>query len=225
MKFKFILLLVLPVLLGAQTQKAEQIQNLPNDVKWVTDSEEYTLLCEQIYRSAWISIRSRLMNMDNPVIIMDLDETVLDNSQYQIDLHLKSKTYNASSWNKFVKKEISGLVPGVKQFIQQYKKKQNAIIIYLSNRDETTLKATKSNMKKLGILYDDDIFLLREDNDDTKKKRREEVFQGLGRMQNYGASKVIAYFGDATGDFPNDKNYEFGINKFMFPNPMYGEWK
>ena len=83
MKFKFILLLVLPVLLGAQTQKAEQIQNLPNDVKWVTDSEEYTLLCEQIYRSAWISIRSRLMNMDNPVIIMDLDETVLDNSNYQ----------------------------------------------------------------------------------------------------------------------------------------------
>ena len=80
-----------------------------------------------------------------PVIIMDLDETVLDNSEYQVELFEKSETYNSKSWNKWVKKEISTLVPGAKDFIVRYKKHENAKIIYLSNRDKVTLKATKNN--------------------------------------------------------------------------------
>ena len=43
-------------------------------------------------------------------------------------------------------------------------------------------------------------------------------------MESHGAKEVIAYFGDAMGDFPNDKKYQFSINKFIFPNPMYGKW-
>ena len=155
---------------------------------------------------------------------MDLDETVLDNSQYQIDLFNKSEKYNPKSWNKWVKREEAKLVPGSKDFILRFKKIKGAKIIFLSNRDNTTLMATKNNMKDLGIFFRDDIFLLRLDKDDTKVIRREEVLLGKNRMKTYGAKKIIAYFGDAMGDFPEDKNYMFGINKFIFPNPMYGKW-
>ena len=79
-------------------------------------------------------------------------------------------------------------------------------------------------MKALGIYYKNDIFLLKENENDSKVNRRLEVFEGTGRMKKYGPLSVIAYFGDAIGDFPDDKNYEFGINKFLFPNPMYGKW-
>ena len=162
--------------------------------------------------------------MDEPVIIMDLDETVLDNSEYQINLFMKGEKYKPNSWNRFVKKEISKLVPGVKEFLEKYKRNPNAKIIYISNRDASTLAATKNNMQELGIYDEGDVFLLKKDKNDSKVNRRKEVLLGTGRMKAYGSQKIIAYFGDAEGDFPKDNKYEFGINKFIFPNPMYGEW-
>ncbi len=225
-KYKFVLVLLFsPLFIFPQNNNlVENISKIPNDVKWVVTSSEYELLCEQIYRTAWLSMKHKLKIMDNPVIIMDLDETVLNNSEYQINLFMEGEEYKSNTWNRFVKKEISTLVPGAKDFIEKYKKNTNAKIIYISNRDASTLAATKNNMKTLGIYREEDVFLLKKDKDDSKVIRREEVFSGTGRMKTYGSQKIIAYFGDAAGDFPNDEKYEFGINKFIFPNPMYGEW-
>jgi len=225
MKIKLIFLFGLLILLITPGELVSQDNsNLPNDVKWVTKSKEYMSLSEQIYISAWMSIRTRLSTVDTPIIIMDLDETVLDNSEYQVALYQKNEKYNSKSWNKWVKKEVATLVPGAKEFILRYKKHTNARIIFISNRDDSTLKATKNNMKSLGVFFEEDIFLLRKDVADTKVIRRQEVFSGTGRMQVYGPQKVLAYFGDAMGDFPNDEKYKFAINKFIFPNPMYGKW-
>ena len=222
MRIKLFFLLLFPLFLLSQDKIESQKLSLPNDVRWVTASQEYHTICKQIYRSAWRIIQN--VYASDPVIIMDLDETVLDNSQYQVDLFLNSEQYNIDSWNTFVRKEISTLVPGAKQFITGYKKNKDARIIFLSNRSAETLKATKNNMKALGVYYKDDIFLLKEGADDTKIVRRDEVFLGKGRMKKHGPLSVVAYFGDAMGDFPDDNNYEFGINKFIFPNPMYGKW-
>ena len=70
-------------------------------------------MCEQIYFNAWESIKV-VKNSKEAVIIMDLDETVLDNSKYQIELFKKSEKYNPESWNKWVEKEEADLVPGAK---------------------------------------------------------------------------------------------------------------
>ena len=196
----------------------------PNDVKWVTKSKEYKILCEQIYFNAWKSIKKEVKNSKEAVIIMDLDETVLDNSKYQIELFKKSEKYNPKSWNKWVEKEEADLVPGAKKFILKFKDKDDSKIIFLSNRDNSTIISTKRNMKKLGILFEDDIFLLKKNSEDSKIKRRKEVLLGINRMEEYGSKKIIAYFGDAFGDFPEDKKYKFGVNNFIFPNPMYGKW-
>ena len=102
------------------SQDIELNNNLPNDVKWVTHSIEYKKLCEQIYRSAALSIRNRVAVSDKPVIVMDLDETVLDNSQYQVELYLKSEKFQLETWNKWVEKEVSTLVPGSKKFKNSY---------------------------------------------------------------------------------------------------------
>ncbi len=196
----------------------------PNDVKWVTKSKEYKILCEQIYFNAWKSIKKEVKNSKEAVIIMDLDETVLNNSKYQIELFKKSEKYNPKSWNKWVEKEEADLVPGAKKFILKFKDEDDSKIIFLSNRDNSTLISTKRNMKKLGILFEDDIFLLKKNPEDSKIKRRKEVLLGINRMEEYGSKKIIAYFGDAFGDFPEDKKYKFGVNNFIFPNPMYGKW-
>jgi len=225
MRHIFILILIFPLLIISQKSK------LPEDVKWVTQSEEYVELCKQIYSNAWEKIEQNIynndhqLNMKNIVIVMDLDETVLDNSMYQINLNEKSESFSYKSWNEFVNEEISGLVPGSKSFIKKYKAIDNAKIVYISNRDSSTLNATINNMKKLGVFYEDDIYMLRENKNDTKIIRRLEVINGEGRMIEHGKCKVISYFGDAIGDFPSNNNYKFSINKFIFPNPMYGTWQ
>ena len=225
MRHIFIIILIFPLLIISQKSK------LPEDVKWVTQSEEYVELCKQIYTNAWEKIEQNIynndhqLNMKNIVIVMDLDETVLDNSMYQINLNDKSESFSYKSWNKFVNEEISGLVPGSKSFIKKYKAIDNAKIVYISNRDSSTLNATINNMKKLGVFYEDDIYMLRENKNDTKIIRRLEVINGEGRMIDHGKCKVIGYFGDAIGDFPSNNNYKFSINKFIFPNPMYGTWQ
>ena len=60
-------------------------------------------------------------------IYADLDETVLDNSQYQINLFNRSEEYNPKSWNKWVKREEAKLVPGSKDFILRYKKRLQTV--------------------------------------------------------------------------------------------------
>ena len=76
------------------------------------------------------------------------------------------------------------------------------------------LAPTRENLKKLGVLSPDDIFLLRKNKEDTKEKRREEVFTGKGRMNKVGPLKVVAYFGDAMGDFPNSEKENLGKSIF-----------
>lgn len=224
MKSYILFVLCFSFVFFAQTQELIDKKDLPNDVRWVMHSKEYIALCEQIYDNAIQSLRHQIINESNPVIVMDLDETVLDNSQYQIELFFTKSTYNESSWNRWVKTEVSDLVPGAKKFILNYKKEKTARIIYISNRSQETLDATISNMKKLGIFFEDDLFLLKDNIRDTKIIRRLEVLNGTNRMVKYGPQKIIAYFGDAIGDFPINDQYRFSDNKFIFPNPMYGKW-
>ena len=197
-------------------------EKLPNDIRWVTQSDEYKMLCNQIYHIAREKLRKIVLTNDrhpNQAVIMDLDETVLDNSQYQVEIFEKEETFNMGSWASWVNRADADLVPGAKEYI--YLVRQLGIqLIFISNRMDERLESTKKNMKKLGIYHDDDIYLLRLDKEDKKNIRRNEVFKGTNRMSAYGPFEVIMYLGDAMGDFEKTK---FN-NNFIFPNPMYGKW-
>ena len=155
---------------------------------------------------------------------MDLDETVLDNSKYQIDLVKNNESYNPASWSEWVNLKEAELVPGAKQFIDKVRSTK-VKIVFLSNRMAKNQQPTIQNMKRLDIFESDDIFLLRIDKADKKNIRRSEIIDGKGRMNKIGPLKILAYFGDARHDFPNPDDYfQFGQNMYMFPNPMYGKW-
>ena len=209
---------------SVEKEKIKKIK-LPNDIRWVTNSSEYQILCEQTYENAWDHLSKTLETADSQsAIIMDLDETVLDNSKYQIGLVKKNESYNPESWSLWVNLKQADLLPGAKKFIDKVRN-TNVRIIFLSNRMAKNETPTIENMKSLNIYQDNDIFMLRIDKPDKKHIRRAEVFNVTGRMKNIGPMKVLAYFGDAKHDFPDSNNeYIFGKNMFMFPNPMYGKW-
>jgi len=214
---RIIYLLLLSFLLGEN--------KLPNDVRWVVNSSEYESLCYQTYSYATQQLDKYKDKENNKslAIIMDLDETVLDNSQYQVELYEKNESYNPDSWAVWVLKEEAKLVPGAKEFIDIVRKK-NIQLIFISNRMDARLEATINNMKKCKVSSDSDIYLLRLDKADKKTVRRNEVYTATGRMSKHNKFEVVLYLGDAMGDFPiNDVN-EFGKKQFIFPNPMYGKW-
>ncbi len=157
-------------------------------------------------------------------VVMDLDETVMDNSQYQVQLFRKNESFNQSSWSEWVNMERAKLLPGAIEFIN-FLRSKNIQIIFMSNRMNYNLKPTKNNLKSIGAYSDGDIFLLRLDKADKKEVRRSEILNSTGRMKNYPKYNVIAYFGDQYGDFPKIDNInEWPEQYYMFPNPMYGKW-
>ena len=213
------------LLAGASSLLLGQEDKLPNDVRWVRESSEYANLCRQTFRMAQDTVRDQIKNSSAQkiAVVMDLDETVLDNSLYQVERHRLGLSFTQDSWSAWVKREEAGLVPGAKSFID-FLRKQPVRLIFLSNRMNENLAPTKSNLKRLGVLRADDLFLLRIDKPDTKIKRRSEIIEGKGRMKKEGAFVVIAYFGDSSGDFPATSVDAFGKTHFMLPNPMYGKW-
>ena len=205
---------------------------LPNDVRWVRESNEYKSLCYQIYSNATTNLNRQVganpyslnnKDLSGYAIVMDLDETVLDNSQYQVELLDKKESFNMTSWAKWVNREEAKIVPGAKEYIDVVRS-YGIQLIFISNRMDERLNATINNMKILDIYSDSDIFLLRKNKKDKKTVRRNEIYNSTGRMANYSTHTVIQYLGDAMGDFPSYDSKQFSVDQYIFPNPMYGKW-
>ena len=199
---------------------------LPNDVRWVRQSAEYRILCEQLFHQATVAILRRVKaekNSGNLAVVVDLDETVLDNSHYQVERWKAGLSFTQDSWSDWVNRKEAGLIPGAKAFLSTVRK-NGVRVVFLSNRMNDNLKPTRGNLQALKVLDPRDLFLLRLDKDDLKEVRRKEVTDGTGRMKKVGPLKVIGYVGDQMGDFPSDRKQEFGKTNFLLPNPMYGKW-
>ena len=111
---------------------------LPNDIRWVTNSSEYQILCEQTYENAWNHLSETLTIADSQsAIIMDLDETVLDNSDYQVGLTEKNESYNPESWSVWVNLEKALDDPYGDDNIFMHSRDEIIIFSRYENRAET----------------------------------------------------------------------------------------
>ena len=194
-------------------------------VLWITKSSEYQAVCEQVYSAAEEKVLP-LAEVANTswAIVMDIDETVLNNAQYQVELNAKGKTHSQQAWSEWVNRKAATPIPGVKTFIAKLRKIPGGRIIFISNRYASNAEPTRQNLSAHGLLGKDDVFLLRKERADKKTLRRKEVFEGNKRMSQHGKLKILAWFGDASNDFPDNKDLDWGQEKFMLPNPVYGGW-
>src|SRR5689334_22714969 len=77
-------------------------------VLWTQSSAEYRALAIQAFTLARLRVdqdlnrhRSR-RRAAQPAVIVDADETVLDNSRFQAELILRGAEYTSQSWNEWV---------------------------------------------------------------------------------------------------------------------------
>lgn len=229
----------------------------PNDnlnaVLWVQRAAEYDAVAQTVYRAAAdkLDLALKEANWDAlvpgergnsapglaPAVVMDVDETVLDNSPYQARLVRDGGSYDEVTWDLWVAEKKARAVPGVVDFAQAAAAK-GVTILYISNRAEHLQAATIANLRAVGLpVKDDSVFLGLgtfvegcEQNGSEKHCRRKLAGQKY---------RVLMQFGDQLGDFveivantPPDRDrlyteYEdwFGERWFMLPNPTYGSWE
>jgi 5'-nucleotidase (lipoprotein e(P4) family) len=224
-----------------------------NAVAWIQRSIEYRAISTQTFRSAadHLEIALKEKNWDalvpaergnaagglKPAVIMDVDETVLDNSPYQARLIRDGREYDEVSWDQWVAEKKAKSLPGVVDFAKAAAAR-GVTILYISNRAVHLKDATIANLKAVGMpVKDDSVFLglgtfVEGCEQDGSEKNCRRKLAG----QKY---RVLMQFGDQLGDFaqivantPTDRDalYDeyadwFGERWFMLPNPTYGSWE
>ncbi|MFN1833872.1 5'-nucleotidase, lipoprotein e(P4) family [Balneola sp. MJW-20] len=210
---------------------------------WVQNASEYDAQCIQVYSVATQKLndilseqikKDSLISQKPYAIIVDVDETVLDNSPFQARMILKGSNYNNEDWNEWVNEAQAEAIAGAVDFLT-FAASNDIQIFYITNRDADTEEATFSNLSALGFPLNEDIDVLltkyeREDWNSSKINRRAMV------KQNY---EVIMMFGDDLNDFYDAKNVsssardqivinnrdKWGNSWFILPNPIYGSWE
>ncbi|AYY61701.1 5'-nucleotidase, lipoprotein e(P4) family [Staphylococcus epidermidis] len=217
-----------------------QHQNDPNlgeqnvmAVSWYQNSAEAKALYLQGYNTAKYQLDEHIKKNKSKkklAIALDLDETVLDNSPYQGYASMHDTSF-PEGWHEWVAAAKAKPVYGAKSFLK-YADKKGIDIYYISDRDkEKDFKATKENLKNIGLPQaKDNHILLKGKNDKSKASRRQQV------EKNH---KLVMLFGDNLLDFTDPKKStakereklvqkhekDFGTKYIIFPNPMYGSWE
>ena len=237
--FLFSVFILLLFLSNCKESNSNQKIDIPNDVKWARYSIEYEAICIQTYQSAWRAVRESAKNLkEDWAVVLDVDETVLDNSPYQEILFQKNEKY-PFFWDEWVNQAKAESVPGVAAFIDNVRSLgKYANIVYITNRKIENEEATIKNLILNGMWKDGDVILCRKEKNDTKKIRREEVINGTGRCAGKGKRIIIALIGDQLHDLVNypkrispdslknlyNDSENWGAKWFVLPNPMYGPW-
>lgn len=169
-----------------------------------------------------------------PAVILDADETILDNSGYQAWLITAGESFNPKTWTQFVKSETSTPIPGAVEFTK-YAESKGVKVFYISNRTKEEEDPTREVMTKYGFPMGGnvDTFLSAKEQPDwgsAKGTRRAVV------AKDY---RVLLLVGDNFGDFSdgykgsveersglyeNDKK-RWGHDWIMLPNPAYGSFE
>ena len=82
-----------------------------------------------------------------PAVVLDIDETILDNSGYQAWMALKDTHFDPKTWTAFVNTVSSVPIPGALEFTQ-YAAGKGVTIFYVSNRTVEEEPATRRNLEK-----------------------------------------------------------------------------
>lgn len=207
-------------------------RSLPNDIRWFRTSAEYRALTRQTYQLAADRLPelTRALAPQSWAVILDADETVLDNSEYQRRRALDDSAYTEASWSAWVNEQSATAIPGSPEFTHHVHALGGRVVI-VTNRAMTICDATRANLKTIHV--EADLVLCQQEGESDKNPRFRRVQDGTA-APGFAALTVVEWIGDNILDFPgmtqearnNPAAFsEFGKRYFILPNPMYGSWQ
>ena len=222
--------------------------DLLNATLWVTNSVEFKANVIATYQLAkmrldqaladktWTAATEQTGDFQDkpPAVILDADETAIDNGAYEAWLVKAGKDYSGKTWAAWVADATAKAVPGAVDFTK-YADSKGVKVFYVTNRTADQEVATRKNMEALGFPMGGnvDTFLMSKEKEDwTSKKGTRRAFVA----QNY---RILLLFGDNYGDFSDDfggseadraKSLEanmahVGHDWIFIANPEYGSFE
>ncbi len=166
---------------------------------------------------------------DNEAIIVDVDETVLETSIFQIKMIMQNLSF-AKGWNDYINSASCKPINGALDFLK-YIDSLGIKIFYVSNRNYSQMDALIRNLNYYGFpqVNKDNIYLKKEISD--KEPRRKRISS---------KHKIILLIGDSLEDFSdifraatneerikkvNENRNLFGDRFIILPNASYGTWE
>ena len=216
-------------------------------ILWTQSSAEYRALAYQTFALARLRLDAALRRQPGtaqrryrstrgsslpPAVIVDVDETVLDNSRFQAELVLRGLPYTAESWTAWCERAEAGAVPGAVDFLN-YAAGRGVRVFYITNRRSAEKPGTISNLQRLGFpnVTGATVMAREEGMASSKESRQKKVRAG---------HRIALLIGDNLNDFNDDfagksivdraaqvdrERAEFGARFIVVPNPMYGDWE
>ncbi len=212
--------------------KSSKNEHLVMSVLYVQTAAEVRALCYQAFNIAKLRLNAALDTLPaskKAAVIVDIDETLLDNSPYEAYLIKTDQSYPAG-WDEWIGKAAAKAIPGAVPFLQ-FAAQKGADIFYVSNRKIKTLQKTLSNLQKAGFPQATESHLYLRKETSSKESRRQIIAK---------THQIILLIGDNLNDFAQvfekktveDRFNEtdrlkdqFGKKFIVLPNPMYGEWE
>ena len=230
-------------------QAADQNDNL-NATLWMQSSVEYQGATIGAYRLATLMLDKALADKSwtatpgqqtgnfqdlPPAVILDLDETVLDNSDYQAWMVANNESFSEETWGVYVNTVTSRAIPGALEFTK-YADSKGVKVFYVSNRTGDLEEATRKNMEKFGFPMGGnvDTVLLKKEKDEWKSSAKSPRWAHVAK--DY---RVLLQVGDNLGDFMDEykgsiaerqgsmeaQKAMWGERWIVLPNPSYGSWE
>jgi 5'-nucleotidase (lipoprotein e(P4) family) len=217
----------------AEVSSTENQDQLLLSVLWFQKSAEMKALFYQGYNIAEKSLLEKIKSRSGQkpgAVIMDIDETILDNSPSEVFLIINNVPYSDQLWKKWVGNSTAEACPGALDFVNSAR--QNGIeIFYVTNRQQKDeLQPTILNLNKLGFPYADTLHIVMKTDISSKEARRKTIAEKYDILMLIGDNladfdSVFDNRGTDLGFGPVIQNKEkFGTEFIILPNPMYGPW-
>ena len=208
---------------------------LPTDeLHWLRDSAEYRAITIQTYRAA-LEAATKL-SAGRPAgswaISVDADETILDNSTYEVELQRQGQVHSDAAWKAWVKRGERLPVPGAATFLAGVQKLGGRVAV-VTNTVQSLCSEVAANLRAVSLPYD--ILACRADDGEERKEGRWKSVANGTVVPGLGPAEVLVWVGDNIQDFPDQSQElrkqpetafgDFGVRFFALPNPVYGTWE
>ena len=207
---------------------------LSDAIRWARDSAEHRALYLQVYAAATAHVEREAAKRPGGgwAVILDADETVIDNSLYQAERERAGLAFDATSWSAWTRRREAVPLPGAKAFLARVHELGGRIAI-VTNRAATECPDTEAVFRAHALAYD--VMLCKPDASPSDKNPRFEAVAKGTTGADLPPLDVVAFVGDNIQDYPglsqeirkqaDDAFAPFGARYFALPNPMYGSWE
>jgi 5'-nucleotidase (lipoprotein e(P4) family) len=225
--------------------EADERKPMSNALHWFRNSVEYRALATAAYARAenQLPALAQRHRQTGFLVIMDADETLLDNSEYTKENEACGLNFWQPTWCDWSRSQRARAVPGAVAFTKAVRR-NGGFIAVVTNRLEDEEEWTRENLRKLGIEFD--LIYLRTDESDKAARWRKSVEE----IKPISGTVPVAvmWVGDQITDFPQLTSggsisgalsqasfqsaqasafSDFGVHFILLPQPLYsgsGGW-